>query len=55
MIDRIFSSWKTTAIGFLIIIIAGGAVYLDKATLTEAGAFLGVGITLFFVKDGKQN
>jgi hypothetical protein len=53
MIDRILTNWKTTAIGVLILIVAAGAVYLDKATLTEAGAFMGVGIALFFSKDGK--
>lgn len=55
MIDRILTNWKTTAIGVLILLIAGGSVYLDKATLTEAGAFIGVGIALFFAKDGKKN
>lgn len=53
MVDRIFKSWKTTAIGLLIIAIAGASVYLDKATLPEAGLFIAGGITLFFVKDGK--
>lgn len=54
MIDRVFRSWKTTLVGVLIIAIAAGAVYLDKATLTEAGAFMGVGIGLFFMKDKKE-
>jgi len=53
MIDRVLKSWKTTAIGVLILVIAALAVYLDKATLTEAGAFMGLGIALFFAKDGK--
>ena len=51
MIDRIFKNWKTSLIGFILLIVSGGAVYLDKATLTEAGAFMGVGFALFFTKD----
>jgi len=54
MIYRIFTNWKTTAIGLLILVLSGGAVYLDKATLTEAGAFLVLGIGLFFTKDTKK-
>lgn len=54
MIDRIFKNWKTTLVGVLIIAVAGASVYLDKATLTEAGAFLGVGLGLFFMKDKKK-
>jgi len=55
MIDRIFKNWKTTIIGLLLIVIAAGAVYLDKATLTEAGAFMGLGLGLFFVKNKSNN
>lgn len=51
MIDRIFKSWKTTLLGAIIILGALLFVYLDKASLTEAGAFMGVGLTLFFVKE----
>ena len=51
MIDRVLKNWKTTLVGLLIIMIAGASVYLDKATLTEAGAFIGVGLGLFFMKD----
>lgn len=54
MIDRIFENWKTTVTGMLVLVIAGGAVFLDKATLTEAAAFMGVGIALFFAKDGAK-
>ena len=53
MINRIFKNWKTTVIGFIIIIGALVFVFLDKATLTEAGAFMGIGLGLFFMKDGK--
>jgi len=52
MVDRIFASWKTTAIGMTIITIASMAVYIDKASLTEAGAFIVLGVGLFFTKDG---
>lgn len=51
MVERIFKNWKTTLLGSLIIISALGFVYLEKATLTEAGAFMGVGLGLFFLKD----
>lgn len=54
MIDRIFKNWKTTLIGAMIIVGALVFVYLDKATLTEAGTFIGVGMTLFFLKDVKS-
>ena len=54
MIDRIFKNWKTTVIGLAIIVMSGGAVYLDKASLTESSAFIVTGITLFFVKDKKS-
>lgn len=53
MIERIFKNWKTTLLGLLIIISALGFVYLEKATLTEAGAFMAAGIALFFAKDSK--
>jgi hypothetical protein len=54
MIDRIVKNWKTSFAGALILIVSVSAVYFDKATLTEAGAFMVVGFTLFFVKDGKS-
>lgn len=53
MVDRIFQNWKTTSIGLVILTIAGVAVATNKATLTEAGAFLAIGIGLFFTKDGR--
>ena len=55
MIDRVFKNWKTTAIGAVIVIGALATVFVGKATLTEAGVFIGVGISLFFIKDGKGN
>lgn len=51
MSDRIFKNWKTTSIGLLIIAASIGAVFANKATLTEAGAFITVGCGLFFMKD----
>jgi hypothetical protein len=51
LVERIFKNWKSTLIGALIIIGALAAVYAGKATLTEAGAFIVGGITLFFIKD----
>ena len=51
MIERIFKNWKTSLIGLSIIVSAIVCVFLDKATLTEAGAFMGVASSLFFLKD----
>ncbi len=51
MIDRIFKNWKTTLIGLLVIGSSVGAVFANKATLTEAGAFITMGIAFFFLKD----
>jgi len=55
MVDRIFKNWKTTIIGLAVILGALAFVYLDKASLTEAGAFMGVGLGLFFIKDGAKS
>lgn len=53
MYERVFSSWKTSALGAALMCVSFAFVLLGKATLTEAGAFLGVAFTLFFVKDPK--
>jgi len=53
-------NWKTTALGFLSIIAGALAIYLviiERATLTEAGAYLALvlafveGVKSFFTKD----
>lgn len=51
MTERIFKNWKTSVLGLLIILGSLGAVFLDKASLTEAGAFITLGIGFFFLKD----
>ena len=53
MIDRIFKSWKTTLAG--VVLFGSGMIMvgMEKATLTEAGAFFGVAFFLFFAKDGE--
>ena len=53
MIDRVFKSWKTTLAGVVLFVAGMVMVGLEKASLTEAGAFFGVAFVLFFVKDGK--
>ena len=53
MIDRLFKNWKTTTIGLLMLVASFVLVYLGKSTLTEVGAFMGVGFALLFTKDGK--
>ena len=54
MKDRIIKSWETTLIGALLIIGAITLVFLDKATLTEAGTFIVIGGGLFFAKNKKS-
>jgi hypothetical protein len=53
MIDRIFNNWKTTLIGLAIIVGSIALVYLQRAALSEALAFITGGVALFFTKDGK--
>jgi len=53
MIDRIFKNWKTSILGFLLILSAIVSVYMKLSTWTEAGAFLGLSVALFFSKDPK--
>lgn len=51
LIDRIFKNWKTSIIGCLILVGSLTAVFIGKATLTEAGLFIVTGIGFFFLKD----
>jgi len=51
MIDRILGNWKTTAAGLILFISGMIMVGMEKATLTEAGAFFGVAFVLFYSKD----
>lgn len=53
MIDRIFKSWKTTAIGLGVISVGFVLVWFEKATLTEFTGFIGGGLILLFSNDGK--
>lgn len=54
MISRILKNWKTTAIGLGIILSALALVYLEKTTLSDAGAFISVGLVLLFSKDPQK-
>ena len=54
MIDRVFKSWKTTTLGIGIIVASLVLVYLNRAELTEALAFITGGVGLIFAKDGKD-
>ena len=49
--ERIFKNWKTSIIGLIVLLGSLGMVYFEKATLGEAGVFLGIGFGLFFIKD----
>jgi hypothetical protein len=51
MIDRIFKNWKTTLAGCVLFTSGMVLVAMEKASLTEAGAFFGVAFVLFFTKD----
>ncbi len=51
MVERIFKNWKTSILGILVIGSSLAAVFLGKASLTEAGAFITLGIGFFFLKD----
>lgn len=51
MIDRIFKNWKTTTIGLAIIGVSIALVFIGRAALTEALAFITGGVGLFFAKD----
>ena len=54
MVDRIFKNWKTSLLGLIIIGASLTAVFIGKASLTEAGAFITLGIGFFFLKDSNQ-
>jgi hypothetical protein len=54
MFERVFTNWRTSVLGVLLMCASFAFVFWEKATLTEAGAFLGVAFTLFFVKDPKR-
>ena len=54
MFERVFTNWRTSVLGIVLMCASFAFVFWEKATLTEAGAFLGVAFTLFFVKDPKQ-
>ena len=51
MKTRIFKSWRTSLIGLGLIVAALAAVFVGKATLTEAALVLPVAFTLIFIKD----
>ena len=53
MFNRIFDNWKTSVLGAVLMCASFAFVLWEKATLTEAGAFLGVAFALFFTKDPK--
>lgn len=51
--DRIFINYKTTLLGLFFMCTPMLFVYMDKATLTEAAAFIFVGFVGFLLKDKK--
>jgi hypothetical protein len=53
MLERIFSSWKTTVIGLVILVVSLVFVWFERATLTEVSIFLMGGFAFLFTKDSK--
>ena len=51
MKERIFKSWRMSVLGIGLILISIAAVFVGKATLTEAALVLPVAFTLMFIKD----
>ena len=55
MLERIFSSWKTTVIGLVILVISLVFVWFERATLTEVSIFLMGGFAFLFTNDPKPS
>ena len=51
--ERIFSNWKTTALGITVLICGFALVYMEKASLAELTAFVSGALVLLISKDGK--
>ena len=51
MKERVFKNWRTSLLGASLIIGALAAVFVGRATLTEAALVLPVAFTLIFIKD----
>lgn len=53
MIERIFSNWKNTLIGTILIIVPLIFVWFEKASLEEVGIFWGIVLAgkFFYEKD----
>ena len=51
MKERVFKNWKTSLLGASLIVGALAAVFVGRATLTEAALVLPVAFTLIFIKD----
>jgi hypothetical protein len=51
--ERIFSNWKTSALGVGVLIAGFVLVYLEKATMDELSAFITGAFILLISKDGK--
>jgi len=51
MKERVFKNWRTSLLGAILIVGALAAVFVGRATLTEAALVLPVAFTLIFIKD----
>ena len=51
MYNRVFQNWKTSSLGMGLMLISLVLVWLDKASLSDCGTFIGGAIVLFFSKD----
>jgi hypothetical protein len=48
---RVFSNWKSSLIGIVILVVASAALLIGRASLTEFTALLPVVVGLFWVRD----
>jgi hypothetical protein len=51
MYNRVFQNWKTSSLGMGLMLISLVLVWLDKASLSDCGTFIGGAMVLFFSKD----
>ena len=51
MKERVFKNWRTSLLGAILIVGILAAVFVGRATLTEAALVLPVAFTLIFIKD----
>jgi len=51
--ERIFSNWKTTALGVGLLAVGFAFIWFEKITMPEFTAFVSGALVLLIAKDGK--